>query len=140
MDNMILISIFAGLLSTMNVWANSVYDIRFHLNDVYMASLMTCWMILLTQLLNGSHATYTNVSTCTILIITIFLIIGIRHQIFIDDRQFLEGMIPHHSMAILMSKRILKKTNNNKIKKLASDIINSQQKEIKIMNDILNEK
>ena len=74
----------------------------------------------------------------TILFI-IIMIIFIRKQILIDDKQFLQGMVPHHSMAILMSKKIKNKTKNPRIQRLASQIIRSQANEINIMNDILKE-
>jgi hypothetical protein len=45
MDNshyiiMFFIMIFAGVLSTMNVWVDKISDIRFSLNDVYMILLL----------------------------------------------------------------------------------------------------
>ena len=74
---------------------------------------------------------------------TCVIIYCIRKQIFINETQYLKGMIPHHSMAVLMSKQLLKKSNNkyddketklmSKIKKLASHIINTQEDEIKLM-------
>ena len=38
---MIFISLIAGLLSTMNVWAAKFDHIRIHLNDIYMACLQS---------------------------------------------------------------------------------------------------
>ena len=46
-------------------------------------------------------------------------------------------MISHHSTALTTSHKILNKTKNKKIKKLAADIINTQEKEIKLMKSIL---
>ena len=42
-----IIMIIAGLLSSMNVWTDKLRDIRLHLNDIYMAILMTGWMFAL---------------------------------------------------------------------------------------------
>jgi uncharacterized protein (DUF305 family) len=61
----------------------------------------------------------------------------IRTQAFVDDYQYLSGMIPHHSMAITMSRQILKKTNNPQIIDLANRIIKSQTEEIESMNRTL---
>ena len=47
-------------------------------------------------------------------------------------------MIEHHSMALLTSKEILKKTNDYNIAKLAKNIIETQETEIKVMNSLLN--
>ena len=49
---MFFIMILSGLLSTMNVWADKIDDIRFSMNDVYMALLMTGWMFLFMGLVN----------------------------------------------------------------------------------------
>ena len=80
-----------------------------------------------------------------ILYIPIFILIvlfGIfyRYQIKIDDKQFLKGMIEHHSMALLMSDEIKKKSNDNDVITLANNIIKSQNKEIELMKKMLNEK
>lgn len=129
---MIISMIFAGFVSTMNLWASNCADIKFHLNDVYMVSLMICVSLLLSNL-------FMNKKISLVLLMYVLVIVYlIRTQIFIDDKQYLLGMIPHHSMAITMSNKIIQKTNNPKIKKLALNIIKSQQEEIQIMNNILN--
>lgn len=140
---MIIISLVAGLLSTMNFWAIRINDARFHLNDVYMAVLMTSWMILLSSSYScvfhnaQSHLHYESGDQVPTILVSLACIITsyyfIRQQQFIDDNQFLKGMIPHHSMAILMAKRIKKRTLNPKIKLLANNIIKTQNIEIKLM-------
>ena len=127
---MFFIMIISGLLSTMNVWASGWSDIRLSLNDLYMTLLMTGWMFFLMGILDK------------ILPINIFgmlLIVGsfyaIRKQLFIDQNQYLLGMIPHHSMAIMMSQEMQKKKNN--INSLLVDIIKNQRKEINYMKEKL---
>ncbi|MEO8892487.1 MAG: DUF305 domain-containing protein [Coleofasciculaceae cyanobacterium] len=46
------------------------------------------------------------------------------------DLRFINAMIPHHQGAITMAQDALKKTKQSEIKKMAQDIIVSQQKEI----------
>jgi uncharacterized protein (DUF305 family) len=46
-------------------------------------------------------------------------------------------MIEHHSMALLTSGRILEKTDDYKVAKLAKNIIQKQQDEIVVMRRIL---
>ena len=46
-------------------------------------------------------------------------------------------MISHHSTALTTSHKIYNKTNNPKIKKLAKDIIETQEREIKLMKSML---
>ncbi len=61
----------------------------------------------------------------------------IRQQTGVADRQFMRGMIPHHAAAILMAGKA--KISDPEIKKLAEEIISSQQKEIEQMKAKLKE-
>lgn len=145
---MIVLSLGAGLLSTMNIWTNQIDDIRiFQLNDIYMISLMTSWMIFLNSaymwynndtmthdIMDRSNGVFPNIlisGTCILSLIYL-----IRTQTFVDDCQFIKGMIPHHSMAVTMAKRIQARTKNKAVKKLARNIVTSQTSEIKIMKQI----
>jgi hypothetical protein len=122
---MIVMSLVAGLLSTMNVWVDDLSDMRLHFNDFYMAILMTSWMLFFMSIYDNS----TSYVMLSIILITV-TIYAIKTQAMIDDQQFIKGMIPHHSMAVLMAKRIRDKTDNNNIKALAENIIKTQQEEI----------
>lgn len=135
---MIVISFFAGYLATMNVWAVNIKHVRWHLNDIFMVSLMVGWMVFVTYLFMRDIVTYKYVLITSILVI-IVVIYAIRKQSLVNDKQFMNGMIPHHSMAILMAKRIKEKTKDPRVKQLADDIIRSQNDEINIMTNILNE-
>ena len=53
------------------------------------------------------------------------------------DKSYLEHMIPHHQVAIDMSYRLLKHTQNDFMKGLCYDIIREQQYEILKMNEML---
>ena len=53
------------------------------------------------------------------------------------DKSFLEHMIPHHQVAIVMSERLLKHTNNTHMIRLCYEIITAQRAEILHMNYIL---
>jgi uncharacterized protein (DUF305 family) len=46
------------------------------------------------------------------------------------DRRFLDGMIPHHQGAVTMGQDLLQKSKRSQMKKLAQNIITSQQSEI----------
>jgi hypothetical protein len=52
----------------------------------------------------------------------------IRNQFLITETQYKLGMIPHHSMAIHMSKKLLEKENN--IENFLKHLINTQENEI----------
>ena len=68
----------------------------------------------------------------------LFFIYIYKNQILTGDREYVKEMIEHHSMALLTSEKILEKTNNLEVKKLAKNIVNSQTEEIEIMKNILN--
>ena len=123
---MFCIMILSGLLSTMNVYADKLDDIRWSLNDIYMTTLMTGWMITFMSIYYKDMKPLI-IGSC----IVIFSFYAIRTQLFISQDQYLLGMIPHHSMAILMSKRLLTKQNN--ITLFLNKIITTQTKEIEYL-------
>lgn len=55
----------------------------------------------------------------------------------LNDKMYIEHMIPHHQVAVDMSKVLLKNTKNDFMIYLAYRIIRSQQAEIIILNDLL---
>jgi len=125
--------IISGLLSTMNVWVDKLDDIRFSINDMYMTLLMTGWMFLFMGVYYQEFV---------IMFIGGFLVVlfiwCIRTQFMVTYEQYMLGMIPHHSMAIHMSKELLQSMNKpSKIKDFLTNIINTQEKEIKYMKRML---
>lgn len=58
----------------------------------------------------------------------------------INDEMYIKHMIPHHQVAVDMSKKLLKHTKNDFMIYLAYRIIRSQQEEIILLNDLLNNK
>ena len=120
---MFCIMILSGTLSTMNIWVDKYDDIRFSMNDVYMILLMTGWMFLFMGIF------YQELHICIIgMAFVITNIWCIRTQFLITENEYKKGMIPHHSMAIHMSKKLLEKNNN--IKPFIENIITTQEKEI----------
>ena len=128
---MIIISILAGLLSTMNVLVINNHHMRVHLNDIYMISLMTSWMVLIYSIYYEKIL----ISIIGLFFVLLFLYL-LKTQTLINDKQFVKGMIPHHSMAILMSKKIKEKTKNKDISQLADNIIKTQISEINTLEAI----
>jgi hypothetical protein len=64
-------------------------------------------------------------------------LIGLRTQAFIGNRQFMKAMIPHHSSAILTSRKA--DLQGQETRKLAQEIIESQEREIEQMRQMLEE-
>jgi len=124
---MFFIMVLSGLLSTMNVWVDKIDDIRFSMNDAYMILLMTGWMFLFMGLI------YKEIGVLFIgLLLVISNIFFIRTQFLITETQYKLGMIPHHSMAVHMSKKLLEKEKEkeNNISNFAENIIKTQENEI----------
>jgi uncharacterized protein (DUF305 family) len=51
------------------------------------------------------------------------------------DKAFIEEMIPHHQMAVMMANMLKNSTQREEMKKLAQDIITAQTKEINQMRE-----
>lgn len=133
---MFIIMIISGVLSTMNIYADKLSDIRWSLNDVYMILLMTGWMITLMAIY------YKNLHMFILgSVLVVFNIWAIRSQFMISENQYILGMIPHHSMAIHMSKKLIEKKENSIMNRNSStsitdflkNIIYTQTQEIEFM-------
>ena len=126
---MFIIMFISGLLSTMNVWAHHYTDIRLSLNDVYMALLMCGWMFFfMGSYYGGSTSIFLGLS------IILFSFWCIRTQFLIDVTQYKYGMIPHHSMAIHMSKKLLEKNPSNE--QFLLNLIHTKEKEIEYLKTL----
>lgn len=127
---MFFVMILSGLLSTMNVWVDKIDDIRFSMNDFYMIMLMTGWMFFFMGLIHKDK----NIFIIGLLLV-IFNIWGIRTQFLITESQYKLGMIPHHSMAVHMSRKLLEKNSNVKLGSFVENIIKTQENEINILKN-----
>ena len=128
---MFVIMIIAGLLSTMNIWVDKKEDIRISLNDLYMTLLMTGWMFFFMGIFYKE-----TIITLIGLFIVLLNLFFIRNQTFITQNQYKLGMIPHHSMAVHMSKKLLDKHKNQLNSKnidFIENIIKTQEKEIEYL-------
>ncbi len=79
---------------------------------------------------------YTNSKTNSAIIIGGILLLAasvwlVRSQVTVGDVDYMEGMIPHHSIAILTSEK--SKIEDVRVRELADEIIKAQRREIKEM-------
>jgi hypothetical protein len=126
---MIAIMLVSGILSSMWVWADKVSDISISLNDIYMILLMNAFMVFFMSLLDKQ---YVWVAGSALVVLGVLWLI--RTQTFISKTQYFQGMIPHHSMAVHMSKRLLEKDGlTNEQKQFVNNIIETQAQEIEWM-------
>jgi hypothetical protein len=130
------ISMYILMYAMVDVFAN-VFP---NFNQFYMAGLMASPMVLIEIALMS--AMYPNkkwnalIIAVSVLALILFWL-GIRQQVAISDKQFLESMIPHHAGAILMCEKA--SIHDPEIKQLCREIISSQQREIRQMKAKLNE-
>lgn len=112
--------------------------IRNNLGKAYMAVIMGLFMVFLELMMHDhqykvlSYKSYIFVGLVLALFIYLY-----RTQKGINDNQYLEGMIEHHSMGIFTSEEILKKTNDYNVAKIAKNIIQKQKDEIREMEGLL---
>ena len=105
---------------------------------LYMTLMMVTAMALL--MLAMMRMMYKNRKLNVIIILSstamfIISLIGVRTQTFVGDVQYMKGMIPHHSIAIMTSKNA--NIKDPEVRKLADGIIAAQEKEIAQMKRIL---
>lgn len=136
-----IINVIIGItLNPMNLLAYRFDDLYLSLTLFYggltMASNMIWSHEIIKYLVSKEFNFQYFIFGITLLAITIFIM---RKQILIDDKQYIRRMIGHHSTALTTSHEILEKTKNKKLKKLAKDIIDSQEGEIHLMKEMLNE-
>jgi len=85
---------------------------------------------------------YKNSTANAAIIIGGFLLIAasvwlVRSQVTVGDADYMEGMIPHHSIAVLTSERAM--IEDVRVKELANEIIKAQRREIKEMEWLIND-
>ena len=68
----------------------------------------------------------------TLFVVTLFLV---RGQVLVDDVDYMEAMIPHHSIAILTSERA--QIEDPRVRALADEIIAAQKREIAEMKRLI---
>jgi uncharacterized protein (DUF305 family) len=126
---MIAIMLVASLMSTMNVWADKSSDWRLSLNDMYMATLMTGWMLVFMGCVSRSVG-----QVLTGGCIVASSLYCIRKQVGVTMRQYYSGMIPHHSMAVFVSRKALARSDvTPEDISFLNKVIRDQKDEIELM-------
>jgi len=129
---------FISMYVLMYAMVNTFANVFSNFNQFYMAGLMTAPMIVIELLLMGMMYHNKRLNALLIglsIVLGILFFLGIRQQTLIGDEQFLKSMIPHHAGAILMCGKA--SIEDAEIKELCKGIIESQQKEIDQMKQIL---
>ena len=118
---------------------NKPLNIRSSVGKFYISVIMALLMGLLEVAMYDYHMSSISIFYYLFLglILAIFIYLY-RNQLYIYDKDYLNEMIEHHSMALLTSEEILQKTESERVKRLAENIISTQQAEIEYMGKLLN--
>lgn len=119
----------------------NVYEwdhVYFSLTRVYMALLMLVPMTLI--MMGFMWNMYPNKQRNALIMGGSVVLFGlvtfmVRAQVFVDDTLWMKAMIPHHSIAIMVSKRAT--IQDPEVRTLADSIITAQQREIGQMKRML---
>ena len=137
---MFIVMVIIGMLfNPMNVLAYRFSDLYISLTLFYGGLLMASnmiWSHEIVHYLSMGHFNMLVFSVGIILSISVSILL-LRQQLLVSDKQWLKRMIPHHSTALTTTHKIYNRTNNSKIKKLAKEIIDTQEKEIRLMKSML---
>ncbi len=128
--------VFMSLIMT-----NTLDNITFSVGKFYLSVIMALLMGLVEV---GMHDYYTHMLHHFSLSYYLSLGFGLtvfiylyRNQMYITDKEYLNEMIEHHSMALLISEPILEKTQSERVRKLAENIVSTQEAEIKYMKQLV---
>lgn len=125
-------------LNPMNMLLYRFDDFYISLTLIYSGLFMASNMVWGQQIIHFINTGHLNTFVLLIgIFMTILLVFLLRKQIFVDENQYLKRMITHHSTALTTSYEILNKSNDNKIKDIAKEIIKTQEIEIKQMKALL---
>ena len=137
---MFIIMVIIGMLfNPMNILAYRFSDLYVSLTLFYGGLLMASNMIWAHEIVHYLSMGHFNIKVFLVgIILSISIsIVLLRKQLLVGDKQWLRRMISHHSTALTTSHKIYNKTRNNKLRNLAKEIIDTQEREIKLMKSML---
>lgn len=137
--------IIALVLDPMNIMIYSLDDYYISkpliFSSLYMAFTMLWGHQIVHFLQKGTQHFNTKIFLSGVLLSLLFIYI-LRTQLFFSTKDWLKGMIPHHSVAITTTKKLLEKVaddenENSYIYRLAKDIVYNQEREIIFMKNMI---
>ena len=135
---MMISSFIIQLIFMSSIMTDSYKNITFSIGKFYMAVIMAVLMGLTEVLMFDTHMkTVSGIYYLSLFFVLVMFVYLYRNQVYIEDKDYLNEMIEHHSMALLTSEEILQKTHSERVKKLAENIIVTQEKEIEYMRQLI---
>lgn len=110
-------------------------EMRLYMNLI-MTAIMAMVMLWFMRYMytNKKINAYIISSSITLFVVALFLV---RSQSLVNQVDYMEAMIPHHSIAILTSERA--KITDPRVRELADEIIEAQEREIAEMKRLIEE-
>jgi hypothetical protein len=116
---------------------NKLLNIRSSIGKFYISCIMALLMGILEVAMYDIYMNSLSIIYYFSLVFALIIFVYLyRNQSYIYDKDYLNEMIEHHSMALLTSEEILQKTGSDRVKRLAENIITTQQKEIEYMEQL----
>jgi len=138
---MFIVMVIIGMIfNPMNMLAFKISHLYLSITLFYGGLLMASNMIWSHEIIHYLTMGHINISVFLLgLLLSGMSVYLLRKQLFVDDKQWLKRMIPHHSTALTSTNIIYNRTDDKEIKKLSKDIIDAQEKEIILMKTLINQ-
>lgn len=138
----IVMLIIGMLFNPMNMLAFRFSDLYISLSLFYTGLLMASNMIWGHEIVHFLTTGHYNITLfITGILFTLISVYLLRNQIFVNDKNWLKRMIPHHSIALTTTNKLIEKDvymkKNPKLYRLAKDIVYNQEREILFMKSML---
>lgn len=135
---LMLVVSFILMYAIMFLNVNDVGHVYLSLTRLYMTLMMVAamavLMLIMMPMMYSDHKKNTAIIISSLSVFGLALI-GVHLQAGVSDVQYMKGMIPHHSIAIMTSKNA--HITDLRVRKLADGIIATQEKEIKEMKALI---
>lgn len=135
------VNVVVGMaFNAMNMLAFRIDHLDISVTLLYVGLIMASNMIWSHEIIHYlSHKKFNLKIFMIGLALTSFFVLIARNQVFVSEKQWLRRMIPHHSTALTTSTKLIENHNNlsPEVYKLANEIIDTQNKEIKLMKSLL---
>ena len=120
------------------IMVNNLSNFTWNISNIYLSVIVVMFTLLLQVIIHdGKYRVFSsNMYVFLISCLTIFIYLY-RNQIAITDKEYLKEMIQYNSMSVLVSEEILKKTDNYDVAKIAKNIVQTQEDQIKLIKKII---
>lgn len=123
-------------LNSYQIFAHAWFsETRMYMSFIMAAGMMIVMLsFMLDMYRNKTFNAFIYLGSAALLFVSVLLV---RSQLTVTGIDYMEGMIPHHSIAIMTSERA--DIKDPRVRELADNIIRAQRKEIKEMEWLIND-